>query len=76
MNNDMQNTITSFGGNNAYFVKFSPKEDITAFELSRLIDFISTVKEYSNRVPKEKFDNDFTKIKDLERHFAIRDLDE
>ena len=36
----MQNTITRIGGNNTYFVKFDPKEDITAFELSGLIDFI------------------------------------
>lgn len=71
----MQNSVTTIGGNSAYFVKFHPREDITAFELARLIDFISTVKEYSGHVPKDKFNSEYNKIKDLERHFEIRDLD-
>ena len=71
----MQNTRTTYGGNNAYFVKFNPKEDITAFELARLIDFISTIKQYSGQVPKGRFNEEYTNIKDLHRHFEIRDLD-
>lgn len=71
----MQNSRTLIGGNNAYFVKFSPKEDITAFELARLIDFISTTSQYQGYVPRERFNSEFAKIKDLEHHFEIRDLD-
>ena len=71
----MNITRTIIWGNNAYFVKFNPKEDITAFELARLIDFISIVKQFSGNVPKERFNNEYAKIKDLERHFEIRDLD-
>lgn len=71
----MQITRTVIGGNNAYLVKFIPKEDITAFELARLIDFISTINQCRGQIPKNRFNAEFTKIRDLERHFEIRDLD-
>lgn len=59
------------GGNDAYFVKFTPQEDITTFELAQLIEFISVIKQWQGRVPK----NLLNISEELKRHFIINDLD-